>query len=252
LVELKLTEDLKVDSDMESKLQSKLKTLRRDLPNLPRLARKFHIDVDEVRRILAAFEARTSDTEEGFRPVLAAVFGFEEVPQALLDSAWAAFGRELAVDDFFVWYQANLFGQVQATTQSSSDALVYDIANECMILPTVVDKLKAKFDAFDSDGSGFIDYSEFTEMLKTLLRVRDKSDISDVRLERWWKEIDGDGSGEVDFREFCAWYTKYFNDPSDVASSSIDRGGLLGQFYSSYNPCSTRRCRASRRRKPCY
>ena len=110
------------------------------------------------------------------------------------------------------------------------------IAEENNVLPTTVDKLKKAFDQYDKDGSGVIEYAEFYEMLATLLHSRNPEDLSRDRVTRFWTEIDQDQSGEVEFPEFCSWYLKYFRPDNDSTTTSIDAGGLMGKFYSSYDP----------------
>lgn len=70
--------------------------------------------------------------------------------------------------------------------------------------------------------------------------MKAKDDLSKARVYRFWKEIDRDSSGEVDFPEFCAWYLKYFSPEGVTTDTSIDGGGLLGKFYSTYDPRAQR------------
>merc|ERR1719240_2120055 len=116
--------------------------------------------------------------------------------------------------------------------------MVMAVAEENNVLPPTVDKLKIAFDQFDLDGSGCIEQNEFHEMLAVLLNIGEtnKNDLSKDRVYRFWKEIDKDQSGEVDFPEFCAWYLKYFSPEGVATDTSIDGGGLLGKFYSTYDP----------------
>lgn len=59
--------------------------------------------------------------------------------------------------------------------------------------------LRAAFDMFDVDGSGFIDQKEVLELLQgdTLESMASKEAI-----EKAIKEIDANGDGEIDFEEF--------------------------------------------------
>lgn len=109
------------------------------------------------------------------------------------------------------------------------------------MLPVTVDKLKKAFDHYDLDGSGVIEYNEFLNMIRELLNVTNEDDLSKVRVYRFWKEIDRDSSGEVDFPEFCAWYLKYFSPEVETTQTSIDGRGILGKFYSSYDPRAQRK-----------
>jgi hypothetical protein len=81
-----------------------------------------------------------------------------------------------------------------------------------------------------------IDFEEFSAMLAVLLNVTKEGDLAQDRVYRFWKEIDQDSSGEVDFLEFGAWYLKYFSPEGEATDSSIDGQGLLGKFYSTYDP----------------
>ena len=107
-------------------------------------------------------------------------------------------------------------------------------------------KVRCRFEYFDVDGSNAIDYEEFSEMIAKLLRAKDRNDIAEARIKRWFTEADPDGSGEISFEEFMAWYLKYFN-PDNEKDNRLD--GPIGIFYSSYNPqvqrANTRRSSAS-------
>jgi hypothetical protein len=122
---------------------------------------------------------------------------------------------------------------------TSGEKFCAGIAKDYGIPVSVVDKVRRRFECFDLDGSNAIDYDEFAEMLAKLMRAKDRSDISENRLQRWFKEADPDGSGEVSFEEFVVWYLKYFN-PDNENENGLDRGPI-GMFYSSYNPQLQRR-----------
>jgi Ca2+-binding EF-hand superfamily protein len=62
-----------------------------------------------------------------------------------------------------------------------------------------MDLFKA-FQRFDSDGSGFIDYSEFVNVCSAV--GLDSSILSDHQLRLLFEQCDGDASGRVDFAEF--------------------------------------------------
>jgi len=144
------------------------------------------------------------------------------------------------LEKFLEWYRANVFGAIHSANQSEKESLTYDLASENQVPPQTIDKLRKRFDEFDADGSGYIDFEEFGVMFCQLLKVKDPSHFSGQRMKRFWQEIDVDGSGEVDFQEFCTWYLKYFSPDGYMLPSSVD-GGILGQFYSSFQPSVARR-----------
>ena len=145
------------------------------------------------------------------------------------------------IDTFLEWYRGNIFGPIGAANQSEKESLMYDLADECGVPPPTIDNVRKRFDEFDTDGSGLIDYDEFIVMMCKLLRVDDPSKISQQRLQRFWREADTDGSGEIDFREFCHWYLKNFSpDRPQLHAPALDKG-IMGTFYSSFQPSAARR-----------
>jgi Ca2+-binding EF-hand superfamily protein len=62
--------------------------------------------------------------------------------------------------------------------------------------------LKAEFDAYDEDGSGYI---EMTEVRGLMTRLGAKLDGHE--LEQAFRELDSDGSGAIEFFEFVEWFT---------------------------------------------
>ena len=110
------------------------------------------------------------------------------------------------------WYTQNMFSKMVSATVNAGDSDAnesYDLAKKYDITPPQVDKIKKRFNEFDLDGSGKIDYNEFLQMLCYVLRAKNPTDVSEDRAQRFWQEIDEDGSGEIEFEEFCGWFVKY-------------------------------------------
>ncbi len=64
-----------------------------------------------------------------------------------------------------------------------------------------IKEIQGHFANIDADGSGSIDFDEFTQLLRSLGLSR----IDDIaRLA--FDAIDKNGNGEVDFKEFCTWW----------------------------------------------
>jgi hypothetical protein len=231
----------------------------RDFGEATRLAREYHLDLYEVKSILNEFRICSSkglDKEE-FRKLLGKVMDMKEkVPDELLQSAWHALIRagsgdmpgedgglvpwEVSIDSFFQWYTGNMFSHVTPAKQTQSDEMVHRLAREHGVDATIIDKVKKRFDEFDTNGSGDIDFKEFLSMLCVLLRARSRDDLSEKRVFRFWKEIDRDSSGSVSFEEFCEWYLKYF-EGGDERDSVAQLADPVGQFYQSFDPQVQRR-----------
>eukprot|EP00930_Biecheleria_cincta_P067476 TRINITY_DN5409_c0_g1_i5.p1 TRINITY_DN5409_c0_g1~~TRINITY_DN5409_c0_g1_i5.p1 ORF type:complete len:194 (-),score=32.30 TRINITY_DN5409_c0_g1_i5:291-872(-) len=109
-----------------------------------------------------------------------------------------------------------------------SDDLIASIARKHDISRVEAGRVKQKFDEFDLDGSGEIEYGEFRKVMASLMGMVDLGDIPPDRMNRFWKEIDRDQSGSVDFKEFTDWFLKYFPEGHS--------GGVVEAFYASYSP----------------
>jgi Ca2+-binding EF-hand superfamily protein len=64
--------------------------------------------------------------------------------------------------------------------------------------------LRAMFEQFDAQGSGFIGQKDFTALIKKLgLR------LSDAKGERAFLALDADQDGRIQFEELSVWWFKY-------------------------------------------
>jgi len=209
------------------------------------VSRKHRLDFGEVKYITEQFEKVVSDSgflnEQDFSKVLAKIFGKEDIKPAVVAKAYAA-GFDngmLDIDKFFGWYVQNMFTEVNAMNadadRQKSDVMVYKLAKHHGVDAVLIDKVKQHFDHFDTDGSGLIDYDEFKEMMRNVLKPKKAEDLNPERLHKFWIEIDTDGSGEVDFGEFLVWYLKYFH-AENAGGEGFQSAKLLAAFYDSFNP----------------
>lgn len=136
---------------------------------------------------------------------------------------------ELTFHDFLLWISKEAFNELilLAPEQVRSRAISRAFG---MNHPEVED-VKRKYDSLDDDGSGMIEFDEFTNLICLLLGVADrKEDMSKARIKAFWREIDVDGSGYVDFNEFIVWYHGHF----DLTKG--DSASQLADFYKSVRP----------------
>lgn len=219
-----------------------------------RISREHSLPLTEVQTIIHAFtEARggAALSKDTFSSVLAKVAGVTKISPDMFSSAWRAMNRaekcrrapegllipwESALDAFVEWYVPNIF---QREKSASIDTDTHEIANESGIPVFLVEKVRRRFEHFDVDGNHRLDYPEFKEMCAQLMNAKEKGDIAEPRLKRWFKEADTDGSGAVSFNEFVVWYVKYFN-PDSEGKNALDVGPI-GLFYGSYDPQLQRR-----------
>jgi len=213
-----------------------------------RLARKYHLDLSEVKHILKIF-VEADDNDSGgldkteFTKVLRRVFDLDSgpLPAGLLEQCWKAMvggapqGQvEASADLFLEWYTANMFtAMVREADGNKGENVSYELAKKYNTDIITVDKVRKRFDKFDLDGSGTIDYEEFLQMMVFVLKAKDVDDISEDRAQRFWREIDQDGSGAIEFVEFFDWFVKYFNPDEEEMDLSK---GPVSKFYASFNP----------------
>merc|ERR1712118_128899 len=99
---------------------------------------------------------------------------------------------------FINWYVQNMFTQVSSMNCSKdkkeSEELIYKLAKKHNVSAFSIDKIKSRFDHYDTDGSGEMDYEEFFEMFMKILNIKKSEDLNPERLKRFWIEIDADGS----------------------------------------------------------
>lgn len=222
----------------------------------PLLATKHRLKLFEVKTILEEFDkmvknSRLDSSEDGsisptqFMGFLCRVFEVPSVPEDTAEHAYEASKAPPdgvpSVEAFLEWYTINMFTIVNVLNgdlqQTNTNEMIYSLAKKHQVSTMVIDKVKAKFDLYDTDGSGEIEYDEFRYLLTVLLKVKSESDLSQDRIMRAWKEIDVDHSGGVDFPEFTTWYLKYLGpcDEDDMAR------GPAETFYDSFNPVVQRR-----------
>mmetsp|Transcript_26763 Transcript_26763/g.62419 ORF Transcript_26763/g.62419 Transcript_26763/m.62419 type:complete len:504 (-) Transcript_26763:247-1758(-) len=178
----------------------------------PLLATRHRLELHEVRHILREFdemlksEGKDPKDEpkiniEDFQRFLCRVFEVPSLPDETLRSAaqacCGADGR-ITVEAFLLWYHINMFTVVNSlnsdTQQLSANSMIYDLARKHQVSTMVIDKVKAKFDLYDADGSGLIDLDEFRYLLTVLMKVKTESDLSQDRVLRAWKDLRTRGS----------------------------------------------------------
>jgi len=219
------------------------------------LSRRHRLEVREVKSVLEHFEGASKKHSgivnfDAFKLALGTMMDTKDLSEQFINSAWKASSAagiqargksvvgstpsgELDMDAFFYWYVANMFSKVAkmqvSDDKKASEDMLYKLAKKNSVTPCTMDKVKSKFDEYDQDRSGVIDYDEFKGMMRKIFQASE-SDLSEDRIKRCFQEIDYNGNGEIDFSEFSQWYLKCFNP------EAADPQGAVNAFYNSYNP----------------
>jgi Ca2+-binding EF-hand superfamily protein len=160
----------------------------------------------------------------------------EEDMKDKIEMSWREADRNkkgtVGFDEFALWYSSWGFQQEMLLSPQKirRGTLTRDFAKKHDIDVVDVDAVYTKFQHFDEDGSGLIEFPEFVKLLHSVLKVPTGAELPASRLSHFWKEIDIDGSGSVCADEFLQWFLRYF----DVKGNS--NVSPLEHFYQSMRP----------------
>lgn len=182
------------------------------------MARKHKLPLEEVRMRRQEFQSYALD-EEGkmphleFRDVVRRYCGIEpggDIPAHLLrQHDKMESGAGVTFEDFLLWTVVTAW-LPERLVSDPEERRLRQIARDNGLCITDVERIKATFDKFDNDGSGYIEEKEFRNLVLTLMNVKNPSDVSAKRLHRYWCEVDSDRSGSISFEEFLQWYYNLF------------------------------------------
>lgn len=197
-----------------------------------KLARQLNLDHHEVKFALDTLQSAAWSEKNGgmdlptFRRCLLKIFDRQDISDGVLHAAYEDCGvgdGPIEPRRFVSWYRDHLF----SLGCEGGSRLTLDLAKKHHCSCMDLDRVKMKFDQFDTDKSGAIEYPEFERMIFSLLHCS-KNDLPECRMQRFWHELDQDGNGVVDFQEFTEWYLKYF--------ALAQLGGPIEAFYASFSP----------------
>lgn len=187
------------------------------------LAKQYNMSIEDVRRKRQEFlECDSSNngvlTHAEFIEALRKrcnVPADEPIPEDLLNSKLSkalskADGKGLNFEEFLLWSSNTEYAEAMLVTDPEERHL-RQLARENGIRLPDVERIKANFEAFDTDRSGLIDEEEFRQILLKLMRIKNPADISAQKFRRYWREVDCDLSGSVNFDEFLLWYINFFD-----------------------------------------
>jgi Ca2+-binding EF-hand superfamily protein len=156
----------------------------------------------------------------------------EEGMKKKIETCWREadrnFNEQVEFDEFAIWYSS--WGFQQELLLSPQKIRTRDFAKKYDLNYADVDAVYTKFQHFDEDKSGLIEFAEFKKLLYKLMKVPKGGELPENRLNFFWKEIDIDGSGTVCMDEFLQWYAKYFDVKGNSDVTPIE------QFYKSVRP----------------
>lgn len=156
----------------------------------------------------------------------------KDIPKELFARADTSNDGKVDFTELLQWLTMNSWQEQYLI--SPEQRKIRAIARSWGMAVTDVEYIKTAFDSYDYNHSANIEYSEFKDLIVTLLKVPPNVEFPENRIQAFWKEVDGDGDGSVDFEEFLGWYRRYFK-----TSSRQDNAGLnspIMRFYESVRP----------------
>lgn len=196
------------------------------------LSKQYLVPLEEVKTILDEFKQIDTSGDmlispEEFEASARQNMGWsksEEIPpevQARLKRYFKEMDKDssdtIDFPEFFDWSLKHRWTE-EFLARDEKDLENRQLAREAGVLLSEVERYRAMFDEFDTDGSAEISQAEFVfarcgsmwfdaivPVIMQILEVKDARDIPTPILNRYWQEVDADGSGEVSFREFLYW-----------------------------------------------
>jgi len=187
------------------------------------LAQKYGLPIEEVWQRQQEFTAFDSIggcgvlTEDEFALLVRKRCNLSptcEIPQHLLNrhrsSARDVDSDIVTFEDYILWTVNTAYSEEMLVTDLAERKLREFARRHDFLLPDV-EMIKEVFDRFDNLHEGVLDEKRFRLVLFQLLDVRNPSDISAKKMQRYWREVDRDRSGSVAFQEFLLWYLTFFD-----------------------------------------
>jgi Ca2+-binding EF-hand superfamily protein len=151
----------------------------------------------------------------------------KEISEEITDRAFKLCDTDgsgtIDVTEFCIWYTSESFSKTMMLDEETQGMRRFAEKNNISLLD--IDRYKGYFDKFDLDGSGEIDYEEFSALITLLWKIPKNAEIPESRLKTFWKMADLDGSGALEFEEFVLFYRKYCESGGD--------GDPITDFYKS-------------------
>eukprot|EP00435_Cladocopium_sp_Y103_P037929 s1486_g10.t1 len=130
----------------------------------------------------------------------------QPIPASLRAAALLSFeGEKVSFEEFLLWSQSTTFVE-ETLVRSPKERHLRQLARDHRCDFVQVEVLMKLFRACDTDGSGYIEWDEFRQVVCSMLKVKESTDISEARLQRYWKEADHQKTGRLDFEQFLVWY----------------------------------------------
>lgn len=115
-------------------------------------------------------------------------------------------GGYIDIEEFAIWYSSFCFAE--EVTVRPQVRQTRELARQMGLEIWAIEKFRVAFDKYDADGSGEIEFDEFSDMVQELLKIPTGHELPHDRLMTMWRTADVQQKGYLDFREFCFFYCR--------------------------------------------
>ncbi|CAK9049624.1 unnamed protein product [Durusdinium trenchii] len=133
-----------------------------------------------------------------------------ELDKGFTDRAFRAADRDsggfIDIEEFAIWYSSFCFAE--EVTVRPQVRQTRELARQMGLEIWAIEKFRVAFDKYDADGSGEIEFDEFSDMVQELLKIPNGHELPHDRLMTMWRTADITQKGYLDFREFCFFYVR--------------------------------------------
>lgn len=148
-----------------------------------------------------------------------------DLPDGLVQSAFELADKDgdqmIDLKEFVTFYSKHRFSEDLLCSRKERELRA--LARKHSLTIPDIEKFKSSFERFDEDGSGAIDFEEFENVLRELMKIPAHIQIPPNRVRQFWVETDTDRSGEVSFEEFLVFYLRHFGNKSACPAQSLYR-----------------------------
>jgi len=177
------------------------------------LAKKHNLSISTVKSALDEFRdlgvGRAFLTHEELEQAMRRRCGLavgDPIPAPLRAAALLSFeGQKVSFEEFLLWSQSTVFVE-ETLVPNPKERHLRQLARDHKCDFVMVETLMRLFRSFDTDNSGYIEWDEFRQVVCSMLKVKESTDVSEARLLRYWSEADTSKTGRLNFEQFMVWY----------------------------------------------
>jgi len=145
----------------------------------------------------------------------------EDYKQRFWRTADADVSGTVDFEEYLNWY---ITVSSPVPKEGGTEKYIKSLATQFRVPIIDIEKVITAWEKFAQAHNGFVNRVEFEELLRSLIapRSKDKFDLPEGRLRRWWVEADADHDGYATFEQFLKWYIMHFAPARRTTNASAN------------------------------